>query len=67
MGNLFKQHFNTDRLEPMPISEVGKQASENGYILAAYALFMVEKRRARSVLKYYKEIFQNKEVRIGRE
>ena len=66
MHSLLKQHFQMERLDPTPTSEVGKQLIRNGYFLAAYVLLLLRLRtNGRDLLQYFRGAFARQRVRYG--
>ena len=52
--SVFSHHFNLDQLLPTPVSFVGARLMDNGYFLAAFALFRLRKRYSDYTFLYFK-------------
>lgn len=65
MGNRFKHHFSTDKLDPNPKSSVGAKMVDNGFVLAAFALYISSVKKNKSILLYYINIYKNRKIVIG--
>ena len=55
--SVFTHHFNLDKLLPTPVDLVGAKLMNNGFFLAAFALFRLRKRYSDDIFFFFKSNF----------
>lgn len=68
MAALLGRHLDLQRLDPTPISDIGKEVIKCGYVLAAYAVMVVQMRGrggGKELIAYFRDALGKLRISFG--
>ncbi len=60
-------HLDINKLDPTPTTDFGRYLLQNGYFLAAYALYLSRMRKSKTLLQYFAKLYAKFKVIIGKQ
>ncbi len=66
MVALFKHHFNLQKLDPTPTTDIGEELLRCGYFLAAYTILLVRLRgKGKDLIDYFQITYSKYKISFG--